>query len=378
MSTIIHVELDVLCFLILAVIRHQVRASVSQQLNRVLFRLLADGIMVSLTLDIIWVLIEGKAFPGAVALNKTVNALYLGLGVILGGIWYLYVLETMDYRISRKVVCAVIAPGAVFLALNLLSIRTGWIFTVSPENVYSHGPLFWLQDIGALAMLFISLIHILIRLLNRKAEASDRAVGRLLLFYILPVIATLVSMLYTGLPGTWTSAAVSIMLIYIDEQDREITRDSLTGLNNRKTLDNVFADYTRQAGEGRQLYLFMMDLDGFKQINDTYGHAVGDRALVRTAELLTAATAGMKAFIARFGGDEFMIMTFFGDDGEAEVFRQELTANFTGESEKETLPCPLMISAGYSRRQPGESLADLTERADEELYKEKKRKNVKR
>ena len=63
MSTIIHVELDVLCFLILAVIRHQVRASVSQQLNRVLFRLLADGIMVSLTLDIIWVLIEGKAFP---------------------------------------------------------------------------------------------------------------------------------------------------------------------------------------------------------------------------------------------------------------------------------------------------------------------------
>ena len=378
MSTIIHVELDVLCFLILAVIRHQVRTSVSQQLNRVLFRLLADGIMVSLALDIIWVLIEGKAFPGAVALNKTVNALYLGLGVILGGIWYLYVLETMNYRITRKVVCAVIAPGAVFLALNLLSIRTGWIFTVSPENVYSHGPMFWLQDIGALAMLFISLIHILIRLLNRKAEPSDRAVGRLLLFYILPVIATMVSLLYTGLPGTWTCAAVSIMLIYMDDQDREITRDSLTGLNNRKTLDNVFAEYTRQAGEERQLYLFMMDLDGFKQINDTYGHAVGDRALVRTAELLTAATAGMKAFIARFGGDEFMIMTFFGSDGEAEAFRQALTGSFAGDSEKEKLPCPLMISAGYSRWQPGESLAELEERADGELYQEKKRKNVKR
>lgn len=378
MSTIIHVELDALCFLILAVIGRQIRASVSQQLNRVLFRALVYGIMFSLALDIVWALIEGKMFPGAVALNKTVNALYLGMGVILGGIWYLYVLETMDYRITRKLTCAVLAPGAIFLALNIISIWTGWIFTVSAENVYNHGPFFWVQEIGALLILFVSLVHIIIRLADRRVDTARRMVWRLLLFYILPVIATLVSLAYTGLPGTWTCAAVSIMLLYIDEQDREIIRDSLTGLNNRKTLGNVFADYVKQTGEEKRLYLYMMDLDRFKEINDTHGHAAGDQALVQTAKLMTAAAAGMKACLARFGGDEFMIMTFFAGDGEADAFKQTLTERFLDFTEKEKLPYPLHISVGWSRYEPGMSLDELTEQADEQLYREKKRKNVKR
>ena len=60
MSTIIHVELDTLCFLILAVIAYQITRSVSKQMNRVLFRTLVYGIMFSLALDIIWVLTEGR------------------------------------------------------------------------------------------------------------------------------------------------------------------------------------------------------------------------------------------------------------------------------------------------------------------------------
>ena len=69
MSTIIHVELDVLCFVILAVIGYQITRSVSKQMNRVLFRTLIYGIMFFLALDIIWVLTEGRMFPGAVAFN---------------------------------------------------------------------------------------------------------------------------------------------------------------------------------------------------------------------------------------------------------------------------------------------------------------------
>ena len=100
MSTIIHVELDVLCFLILAVIGYQITRSVSKQMNRVLFRTLIYGIKFSLALDIAWVLTEGRLFPGAVAVNKLIDALYLGVGVILGCIWYLYVLETLGYKIT--------------------------------------------------------------------------------------------------------------------------------------------------------------------------------------------------------------------------------------------------------------------------------------
>ena len=328
MTTIIHVELDALCFLILAVIAYQITRSVSQQMNRVLFRTLIYGIMFSLALDIVWVLTEGERFPGAVMINKVTNALYLGIGVILGCIWYLYVLETLGYRFNRPLVCAVMAPGAFYLVLNIISIWTGWVFTVSPENVYMHGPLFPLQDAGALFMLFLSLVHIIIRLVNRKEGTPRWMVWKLLLFYIPPVIGTLIGLPYVGLPGTWTCAAVSIVMMYIDDQDREILRDSLTGLNNRKTLENVFTEYTKQAGEGKHLYLFMMDLDNFKGINDTLGHSVGDRALVQTADLLTGSLAGMKAFIARFGGDEFLVMSFFGSEEEAQDYKEKLTESF--------------------------------------------------
>ena len=377
MSTIIHVELDALCFLILAVIAYQITRSVSQQMNRVLFRTLIYGIMFSLALDIVWVLIEGRVFPGAIILNKIVNALYLGVGVILGCIWYLYVLETLGYRITRPMTCAVMAPGVFYMVLNIISLWTGWIFTVTPENIYTHGPLFPLQDAGALFMLFLSLVHIIIRLLNKKNTSTPRwMVWKLLLFYIPPVIGTLIGMPYVGLPGTWTCAAVSIVLMYIDDQDREILRDSLTGLNNRKTLESVFAEYTRQAGDGKQLFLFMMDLDNFKGINDTLGHSAGDRALVQTANLLTGSLAGMKAFIARFGGDEFLVMSFFGSEEEAEEYKQKLTERFQEYNEKEQLPYLLRTSIGFSRWQQGQSLEELTEQADGELYREKKKKKV--
>ena len=376
MSTIIHVELDVLCFLILAVIAYQITRSVSKQMNRILFRMLIYGIMFSLALDIIWVLTEGRIFPGAVTLNKVINALYLGVGVILGCIWYLYVMETLGYKLTRPLITGVMIPGFVFLGLNIVSIWNGWIFTVTPENVYTHGPGFPVQNAGALFMLFLSLVHIIIRLIDRKEGTPRWVVWKLLLFYIPPVLGTLIGLPYVGLPGTWTCASVSIVLMYIDDQDREILRDSLTGLNNRKTLENVFAEYTRQAGEGKQLYLFMMDLDNFKGINDTLGHSTGDRALVQTASLLTGSLAGMKAFIARFGGDEFLVMSFFGSEEEAEEYKQKLTERFKEYNEKEQLPYQLRTSIGFSRWQQGQSLEELTEQADGELYREKKKKKV--
>ena len=378
MSTIIHVELDALCFLILAVIAYQITRSVSKQMNRVLFRTLIYGIMLSLALDITWVLTEGRIFPGSIMINKVANALYLGIGVILGCIWYLYVMETLGYRVTRPLTIGVMVPGAFYLVLNIISIWTGWIFTVTPENVYEHGSWFPLQDAGALFMLFLSLVHIIIRLLNRKEGAPRWMVWKLLLFYIPPVIGTLIGLPYVGLPGTWTCAAVSIVLMYIDDQDREILRDSLTGLNNRKTLENVFADYTKQTGEGRQLYLFMMDLDNFKGINDTLGHSVGDRALVQTADLLTGSLAGMKAFIARFGGDEFLVMSFFSSEEEALDYKEKLTERFREYNEKEQLPYLLKTSIGFSRWQPGQSLAELTELADGQLYREKAKGKKKR
>ena len=78
MSPAIHIELDALCLILLCTIAMQSRRSVNQQKDRILFRTTAYGIIILLALDILWVLVEGRRFPGAVTANLVVNALYLG------------------------------------------------------------------------------------------------------------------------------------------------------------------------------------------------------------------------------------------------------------------------------------------------------------
>lgn len=85
-------------------------------------------------------------------------------------------------------------------------------------------------------------------------------------------------------------------------------RDSLTGLYNRRYLVEVATQHFEQARRhGRDLAVVMIDLDSFKQINDTYGHSVGDQVLATMATLMLR-TFRSSDVVARFGGEEFAIV----------------------------------------------------------------------
>ena len=83
--------------------------------------------------------------------------------------------------------------------------------------------------------------------------------------------------------------------------------DSLTGLPNRRYLDEVLATHIDKFDEGERAGLLHLDLDRFKQINDTLGHAAGDAMLVHAAQVLKA-NLSPGDFVARVGGDEFMVL----------------------------------------------------------------------
>ncbi len=376
MATAIHIELNILFFLILVRIAYQSAKKENQQMQRVLFRYTVYGIMFNLALDMIWLIVDGKTFPCGVAINQIVNALFLASAIVIGCVWYLYVLETLGYRITHKLALAVMSPAIVFTALNLISIKTGWIFYITEDNVYVRGSLFWLQTAAALSVLLLSLVHCLIRLVNGRKTVPRRVVLNLIGFYIIPVVGTLVSLPITGMPGTWTCADVSIILMYIDSQDQEIVRDTLTGLNNRKMLPAVFEEYTRQQMPGSLLYLYMMDLDDFKRINDTFGHLAGDGALKAASRLFAQSVDGKRAMVSRVGGDEFLILTLLPDNEAAAEFKNELQARMKQYNEEHSLPYLLNISVGCCAYERGESLEAFMARADEELYREKKVKKV--
>ena len=89
--------------------------------------------------------------------------------------------------------------------------------------------------------------------------------------------------------------------------EHEALHDALTGLPNRRQLDLVLASIEKEARESDTCFLLHVDLDRFKQINDTLGHAAGDRVLRKVADTLRS-TVRKSDLVARIGGDEFVVL----------------------------------------------------------------------
>ena len=156
------------------------------------------------------------------------------------------------------------------------------------------------------------------------------------------------------------------------------TRDGLTGLLNRRAAFEVIErDLARTRREGSVLMALYVDLDGLKHFNDTYGHAAGDEAIRRTAEVLAASTRGSDV-VARLGGDEFLVAGVVpdGPDGLEEVRAvagRVHKAITTAQVRLGHLTLPLQASIGVATSGPGMTTVEqLVRGADTALYEAKR------
>jgi diguanylate cyclase (GGDEF)-like protein len=99
--------------------------------------------------------------------------------------------------------------------------------------------------------------------------------------------------------------------------ERLATLDPVTNIANRRALDERLAQLLAEANRGRQVALALIDLDRFKEVNDVYGHQVGDEVLHAIAGQLRA-TVRQTDYVARFGGDEFCVLLTDVDGSAAE------------------------------------------------------------
>jgi len=141
----------------------------------------------------------------------------------------------------------------------------------------------------------------------------------------------------------------------------EALTDPLTGLPNRRAWDQVLEERLATAADGRQaarrLCLAIFDLDHFKRINDTYGHAVGDVVLRSAGRAIRAGLRG-DDFVARLGGDEFGLLLWVPDGPAAAVVvervRSALPSRLTGDNTHAVTSCAgyCVVPAGSSSDPP--------------------------
>jgi len=156
-------------------------------------------------------------------------------------------------------------------------------------------------------------------------------------------------------------------------------KDGLTGIANRRRFDSVFEEDWEQARRsGKPLSLLMLDIDYFKQYNDHYGHVQGDYCLKLVAKVLEKAVRRSHDFLARFGGEEFVLVL---PDTDAAAAR-EVAERCHGLIEQEWIPhersiarkaLTMSIGAGTVVPMHGDERLSFLELVDRRLYQAKQR-----
>lgn len=150
---------------------------------------------------------------------------------------------------------------------------------------------------------------------------------------------------------------------------RAAREDPLTGVGNRRALDDALSDVgTDQRRSGEPTSMVLVDLDGFKEFNDSYGHTVGDQVLRAVADAIRHTARGGD-LVARLGGDEFVVLAR-GTDETAAKQLAERVADALAAVRVETPDGPRSVAASVGVRTTGEELAvaDLLHAADEAMY----------
>ena len=277
-----------------------------------------------------------------------------------------------DGRMRWMLAVTVVMPVGYFLGFASYPFRVGWsnallalqmglfVATVWRKPAAEVGRWRWLLVVGLLAQMAVTLGRGILGAFFTESYPTFLAPHPV--NYAFAVIAN----------ATTVLALMAVLLAHRDEAARELERlatvDGLTGVLNRSAwMGRASTELAVSVRYGYPVAVLMIDLDHFKQINDSRGHADGDRALVFVARALEAAVRPGD-LVGRYGGEEFCVLMNHAENSAANAFDVRLRGYLGAVAERE-LGFPLAYSAGIAvRRSTDDSLEAMLRRADARLY----------
>ena len=310
-----------------------------------LFALLLLCAMILLIVKMGIDLFSGTIFPWSRILLSFMAFLFCLLSPLPGVFYFLYVyqLDKGWERIPNNIWLLGSIPFLLNALFTILSLFNGMLFSIDATNFYVRGNYFFLL-VAVILLYFVGGQLFSIRQVKREQKKDNF----LILFSPYPVLlASLLQMHVQYMEIRLVSFALTLLMIFLHVQNIHAHRDSLTSLYNRSIgeeyLKYLFQHKTKR--KKRQIAGILIDIDGFKENNDKFGHDLGDRCLRCFAQLLME-TFSRKWLVSRYGGDEFLLvreMTCANElDEELLNFKESLKSlNASGK-----LPFVLRVSVG--------------------------------
>lgn len=315
-------------------------------------------------------LLDGRVGLYFIEANLFVTAAYYVLTPVICILWYLYV----DYFIYRsesrlkKILLPLTIPAAINAVLSVLSVfNANLYFYIDASNAYHRGNLFFLMA----SISFFYLIYAFTLIIIKHKTIPKRDLLPLLFFAAPPFFGAVFQTFVFGFSLIWPCVSISILIIYINIQNEQLHKDYLTGLFNRRQLDN-YLQYALQNFGDDLLAGIMIDLNAFKMINDIYGHAAGDEALQHTADILKKSFR-KNDFIARYGGDEFIVLAVFREKIDLFHAIDRLKENVDKFNQQHIVSYKISLSMGYDfySRQSEEPFTEFLKHLDDLMYQDK-------
>jgi len=368
-------EINIFCILILLFILFKVKSSNDQQTANLAFQKTLRSLIALLALNVLWSLVEGRTSSAMRSCNYAINVVYLILTGVVSYYWFQFTEGKLERKHTQNLVLRFILCLPMFFAaiITISSIWTGWIFYLDGNNHYHRGPYHFVQSILSYFYMLLSIVNVIRGYHSARTYEQRAQVRTLASFFALPVTGGLINIFLPGVPLVWPFSSLSLLLVFLNFQEYAISTDGLTGLNNRRQFDCRLQSLVTETHRTETAFLALIDIDHFKQINDTYGHYEGDLALQETAALLKKAVGHRNLFLARYGGDEFAVLGYAGGEKMAREAAETICRLCSERNVAANTPYDITMSVGFAAILPGEkkTAPDLIAEADRMLYSEK-------
>lgn len=381
MDGILYCALNLFCFSILTMILLQILKSSDKRMSQRVYSWFIISSMILCASDLLWGIIDfSYTWQFSDSVDFGVNSIYHIFTLVSAYMWYLFAESEQETRTTttKKGLIVSMIPFITGIGIIIGSYWKNLVFFINDEGVYERGPLYIVHIAICFFYILLTSSKAFIRSFYKKNYLKKEKYRTLASFCIFPLISGVFQVLLVGSPMISAGVTFAALQVYIRSREQLISVDPLTKLNNRSEMVRYLDSKMKNRSPGKDLYLFMLDMDYFKKINDKFGHIEGDTAIITVADVLKTITDKAGFFVCRYGGDEFVIVGEVKPEFNPDEFCGLINKSLEEETEKRSKEYQLHLSIGYFKHTPEiKDISEFIASADEYLYRRKNERTLK-